>query len=373
MDILQVNPANKKQVHQFLDLPFRIYKDNPCWVPPLELDMGAITRPQKHPFYKYGEASFFLAMRNRRAVGRIALIKNQRYIDFNHDPAAFFYWFECENDPEAAAALFETAFAWARARGLTRLLGPKGFPPLDGGGILVEGFNYRPAFGMPYNPPYYPSLIEAAGFTQYRESVSGRLDRSIQFPQRIHDLAERVRQRRGLRIATYKNRRDLRALIPKLKDLYNGALGGTQGNVPLDDDDVNALADQLLWFADPRLVKIVMKGDEPVGFLLAYPNITAGLQKTKGRLFPFGWLTLLWELRTTPWVDINGAGLLEEYRGSGSTAILFSEMFKTAQMLPRFQYAEVVQIGVENDAMQREMQNFGIHFHKKHRVYQKDL
>lgn len=373
MDILQVSPANKKQVRQFLDLPFRIYKDSPHWVPPLEMDMAAITNPKKHPFYKYGQADFFLATRNGQPIGRIALIKNQRYIDFNNDPAAFFYWFECENDPEAAAALFETAFAWARARGLKRLLGPKGFTPLDGGGILVEGFNHRPAFGMPYNPPTYPALIEAAGFVPYEESVSGMIDRGIAFPQRIHELSERVQKRRGLRIATYKKRSDLKALIPKLKDLYNGALGGTQGNIPLDDDDVRALADQLLWFADPRLVKIVMKGDEPVGFLLAYPNITAGLQKIKGRPFPLGWLALLWELRTTEWVDINGAGLREEYRGSGGTAILFSEMFKTAQMLPHFKYAEVVQIGTENAAMQREMQNFGIQFHKKHRLYKKDL
>lgn len=373
MDILQVNPANKKQVHQFLDLPFHIYKGYPHWAPPLELDMGAITHPQKHPFYKYGQADFFLALRNGRPAGRIAVIKNQRYIDHNNDPAAFFYWFECEDDPHAAHALLESACAWARERGLTRLIGPKGFTALDGGGILVEGFERRPAFGMPYNPPYYPALIEAAGFAPYQESVSGYIDHSIAFPQRIHDLSERVQKRRGLRIATYKNRRDLKALIPKLKDLYNGALGGTQGGIPLDDDDVNALADQLLWFADPRMVKIVMKGDEPVGFLLAYPNITAGLQKTKGRLFPFGWLTLLWELRTTQWVDINGAGLLEEYRGSGGTAILFSEMFKTAQILPHFKHAEVVQIGTENHAMQREMQNFGIHFHKKHRAYKKDL
>jgi len=373
MNIVQIDQTNKKQVRQFFDLPFHIYKDYPNWVPPMEMDMGALLHPRRHPFYKYGEASFYLAVRNEHPVGRIAVIKNQRYIDYNADPAAFFYWFECENDPEAANALFETASTWAKERGLHKIIGPKGFTPFDGAGILVKGFEHRPAFGMPYTPPFYPALIEASGFETHRETVSGYIDRNIDFPPRIHELSERVQKRRGLHIAVYKKRSDLRALIPKLKEMYNGALSGTRENTPLDDDDVNALADQLLWFADPRMIKIVMKDDEPVGFLMAYPDITAGLQKTRGKLFPFGWITLLRELRTTEWVNLNGAGVIEEYRGSGGTAILFSEIFKTAQMLPHFKYADVVQIGTDNDVMLREMKNFGIDFYKQHRVYKKEL
>ena len=119
------------------------------------------------------------------------------------------------------------------------------------------------------------------------------------------------------------------------------------------------MADQMLWFADPHLIKIVMKDEKPVGFLLAYPDISAALQKTKGRLFPFGWITILRELRTTDWININGAGMIEEYRGLGGTAILYSEMFKSVIENPRYRHAEVVQIGLENEKMQREMENFG--------------
>ena len=133
------------------------------------------------------------------------------------------------------------------------------------------------------------------------------------------------------------------------------------------------MGNQMLWFADPKLIKMVMKGDEIVGFLLAYPDVSAALQKTRGRLFPFGWLTMLRELRRTDWININGAGLLPEYRGSGGTAILYSEMFKSVAANPRYRHAEVVQIGVENEAMQREMENFGVDFYKTHRVYQREL
>jgi hypothetical protein len=203
--------------------------------------------------------------------------------------------------------------------------------------------------------------------------VSGYLGTGIQFPPRIHELAERIAKRRGLRILRCNTRKDLRQLAAHLKDLYNNSLTGTEGTAPLTDEEVDTLANQLIWLADPKLVKLVMKNDKAVGFLLAYPDISAALQKTRGRLFPFGWLTLLFELRRTDWININGAGLLPEYRGSGGTAILYSEMFKSVSENPRYRHADIVQIGLENENMQREMVNFGIEFYKMHRTYHKEL
>jgi hypothetical protein len=165
----------------------------------------------------------------------------------------------------------------------------------------------------------------------------------------------------------------LRAALNHLKALYNEALEGTIGGTPVTDEEINTLADQMLWIADPRLIKIIMKEEIPVGFLLAYPDISRALQKTRGRLFPFGWVTILRELRTTDWININGAGMIEAYRGLGGTAILYSEMFKSLVENPRYHHAEVVQIGVENEKMQREIENFGVDFYKMHRTYQKIL
>lgn len=373
MNIVPISLSDKKQVKEFLDLAFRIYKDIPQWVPPLEMDARLVLNPKRHPYYKHSEAAFFLAYNDGRIVGRLVILNHRRYNDCNNEKTAFFYLFESENDIEAANHLFQAGFEWASQNGLNKVIGPKGFTPMDGGGILVKGFEHRPAFGMPYNPPYYPILIEAAGFKPHQESVSGYLGTSLQFPERIHDLSERIQKRRGLHIARYKTRKDLRSLIPNLKELYNRSLGGTRENVPLTDEDINALANQLLWFADPRLVKIVMKDDQPVGFLLAYPDISGALQKTKGRIFPFGWITVLRELKRTDWLNINGAGLIEEYRGLGGTAILFSEMYKSVVECGQFKHADVVQIGTENEKMQRELENFGIDFYKMHRVYARYL
>jgi hypothetical protein len=380
MDILPVNLADKKQVKAFLDLPFHIYREIPQWVPPLEMDARLYLDPKRHPFYKHSEAAFFLATRSSTSpssapltVGRLAVLNNQRYNDYNKSRTAFFYLFECENDPEAAARLFEAGCGWARERGLTEITGPKGFTLFDGFGLLVKGFEHRPAFGLPYNLLYYPALVEGQGFQMDSEAVSGHLDPQLEFPERIHQLSERIQQRRGLHIARYKTRSDLRALIPHLKELYNGALEGTTGTYPLDDAEVKVMADQMLWFADPRLIKIVMKDNQPVGFLLAYPDISAALQKTKGKLWPFGWLTMLREMKTTDWVNINGAGMIDEYRGLGGTAILFSEMYTTISESGQFRHADLVQIGTENGRMQRELRDLGVDFYKVHRVYKKQL
>jgi hypothetical protein len=367
--IVRLDPVDRKQVRDFLGLPFSIYKDVPQWVPPLQAEERLRLDPKRFPFYKHSHAAFFLAYEGTRPLGRLAVLDNRRYNEFNNERTAFFYLFECADDPTAAQAMIAAGCEWARRRGLTKILGPKGFTPMDGFGLLVQGFQHRPAFGLPYNPRYYAALIEGCGFEPQREAVSGYLGTKVRFPQRIHDLAKRIKQRRGLRIARFEKRSDLRALVPKLKDLYNDALRGTAGNAPVSDEEAKALASQMLWFADPKLIKIVMKDQEPVGFLLAYPDISAALQKTRGRLLPLGWLAILRELKRTDRLDINGAGLVPEYRGSGGMAILYSEMFKSVAESGRFRHAEVVQIGMENEAMRRDLENFGIDFHKLHRTY----
>jgi hypothetical protein len=373
MNITQIDLTNKTHLRDFLHFPFFIYRDIPQWVPPLQRDERLRLNPQRFPFYKHSHAVFFLAYQGNRPIGRLAILDNRPYNEFNNETTAFFYLFECENDPEAAHGLFDAGFTWARSRGLTKVIGPKGFTPMDGFGLLVKGFEHRPAFGLPYNPDYYPTLIKACGFNPLRDAVSGYISGDIQIPERIHELADRIKQRRGLHIARYEKRSDLKALVPKLKDLYNGALRGTAGNAPISDEEAHALADQLLWFADPKLIKIVMKGEEPVGFLLAYPDVSAALQRSQGRLFPFGWISLLQELKRTDWLNINGAGLIPEYRGSGGMAILYSEMFKSARDSGQFKHAEVVQIGMENEAMQRDLENFGVDFYKTHRTYVKAI
>jgi hypothetical protein len=147
---------------------------------------------------------------------------------------------------------------------------------------------------------------------------------------------------------------------------------GTTGNVPLSEQEVNKIVDQLIWFANPRLIKIIEKDDKLVGYLLAYPDVSAAVKKINGQVLPFGWVKLLREMRQSEWVNINGAGILEQYQGLGGTAILFSEMYKSVTE-GGFKYADLVQIGVDNDKMQRELRDLGIDFYKTHRMYHRAL
>lgn len=368
MHVIEIDTNDRHQVRRFLRLPFDLYRSTPQWVPPLAADVARMLDRQRHPFYQHSDAAFFLAETSAGAVGRLAVLDNRHYNDFNHEKTAFFYLFECENQRDTAHALFGAAMVWAQARGLDSIQGPKGFTALDGMGLLVKGFEHRPALGIPYNLPYYPDLVEAAGFAGSGDVVSGYLSARSPFPERIHRLSETVQKRRGLRIARFRTRRDLRALAPRLGTLYNASLTGTTGNVPLTDDEIRTITNQMLLFADPKLIKIVMKDDDPIGYLFAYPDISAAVQRTQGRIYPFGWIDLLWELRRTKWVNVNGAAIIEKYRGLGGTAILFSEMYKSV-VEGGFEHADLVQIGVSNENMQREMRDLGIDFYKTHRNY----
>lgn len=374
IQIIEIDTDNPQQVRQFIELPYRLYKDSPEWVPPLLSDIRHMLNRKRHPFYRHSEAAFYLAMdREGIPTGRLAVLENRNYNSFNQTHSAFFFLFECEQDNVSARELFSSACNWARARGLAEIIGPKGFSALDGLGLLVEGFEHRPAFGIAYNPPYYPTLLESIGFRSQGDMVSGYLSRqNSNFPEKIHQVADRVKERRGLQVKRFNSRRELRAIVPRLKELYNASVEGTPGNVPLTDEEAQSLASQLIWFADPKLIKIITKDDQPVGFLFAYPDISAALQRTGGRFFPFGWFDMVRELKKTKWVNINGAGIIERYRGLGGTAILFSEMFKTLKE-SRFEHGDIVQIGVDNQRMLLELRDLGINFYKKHRIFRRDL
>ena len=372
MRIIEINTTDSWQVKQFLALPFRLYANTPQWVPPMQGDARRVMDRKRHPFYRDGEAGFFLAIRDGRAVGRLAVLDHRGYNRFNRESTAFFYLFESEYDLEASQGLFKAGFEWARKRGLDKMVGPKGFSVFDGFGLLVRGFEHRPAFGLPYNLPYYPELVEAAGFTKQGDSVSGYLDGKMDFPDKVHQIAELLKSRRGFSVVPCRSKGDLKKIIPELKELYNSALEGMQGTVPITNEEVKGLESQLLWFADPSLIKIIKKGDKTVGFLLAYPDVSAAVQRTRGKIFPFGWYHLLRELKRTEWININGAGIMEGYRGLGGTALLFSEIYKSV-MGSRYRFADVVQIGVENENMHREMRGFGIDFYKIHRVYERKI
>jgi len=217
INICEIDTSNRRLVKEFLALPYKIYTNIPEWVPPLASDAKLILNRHKHPYYRHSDATFFLAVDSiGDTVGGLAVQDPQRYNDYNQTKLSFFCLFECTNDNEVARRLFEAAIAWARSKKPNQIVGPKGFTVFDGYGVLVKGFEHRPAFGLPYNPPYYSEIIEYCGFSPELEIASGYLDSNFDLPEKIVNLSQIIINRRGLSVRNFRSRRELRAMIPKL-------------------------------------------------------------------------------------------------------------------------------------------------------------
>jgi len=338
------------------------------------MEMKSVFNRKKHGFYQHGKAQFLLAIKDDQPVGRLMMLHNQSVDDETENMTGNFYFFDTINDKEVANQLFNCGVAWAREQSLNKIYGPKGMTPMDGLGMLVRGFDHRPAFGMPYNRDYYPDSLKSYGFKIVRTADSGYINaQNFVLPEKIFKAAEIIQEKRGFSVRKLRTRKDLKNAISLLGVMYNASLAGTGGNRPLSQEDLSTMADGLLWIAQPELIKIIMKDETPIGFLLAYPEVSQALQKTKGKIIPFGWLSVLIEKQRTDWVNINGIGVVEEYRGLAATALLFVELYRSIHSTGQFNHAEVIQIGTENERMRQELRNMGIEFHKTHALFELEI
>jgi hypothetical protein len=373
MSIHRLDLTNRRDVRRYIEFPFRLYHESKLWVPPFVNDVRAQLDPNRHPFYEHSEAAFFLALAGDEVVGRIAVLDNARYNEYKGERTAFFYHFDVVDDRAVSRALFDAAFDWARGRGLEMMWGPKGFTALDGRGLLIEGFEHRPAMGIAYNYPYYGELVEDAGFEKQLDFLSAYIDKQMGIPGRFLEVAEKVKKRRGFRTVRFRNRADLRAAIHRVAAVYNASFVEVQGYVPITEAEAEAIANNILAVADPTLIAVLMKGDAIVGFVLAYPDLSAAIQRCRGRLWPTGWYHLLREFKRTQWLNFNGAAILEPYRGLGGNALLYAELYQTLMGRPQYQYADLVQVQETNTRMIDELRAVEVRLYKKHRIYQRSL
>lgn len=373
MHIHRVDLSDKRDVRRYIQFPFHLYRESALWVPPFVNDARAQLDRNRHPFHEHSEAAFFLALEGEEVVGRIAALDNARYNEYTDQHTAMFYHFDVVNDRIASQVLFDAAFSWARGRGLESIWGPKGFTALDGRGLLVEGFEHRPALGIAYNYPYYDELVKDAGFEKQLDFISAYMDREMGFPARVLEVAERVKKRRGLRAVRFRTKRELRAAVRRVAAVYNESFVEVQGYVPITQAEAEAIASSILAIADPTLITLLMKGDEIAGFVLAYPDISAAIQRCRGRIWPTGWVHLLREFGRTEWLNFNGAAILEQYRGLGGNALLYAELYNTLMDRRQYQYADLVQVQETNFRIIQELRLMGVRPYKRHRVYRRAL
>lgn len=374
IQVVEIDADNPAHRQRFTRFPFRIYGKHPQWVPPLLIDHEAQLNRKKHPFYEHSDAAFFIATQDGQDVGRISAIENRPYNKYHDTRQAQFYFFEAIDDLAVATALFERVFEWARARGLDTVVGPKGFGPLDGYGMLIEGFEHRQVMTMMnYNMPYLPGLVTQLGFEKEVDFVSCYLSPDgFRLPERVHRIAGRVIERGTLGVKRFKDKRELISWAPRIGQAYNKAFINNWEYYPLSEAEIDFVLSNILTIADPRLIKVITHNDDAVGFLFAFHDVSAAIQRSGGRLFPFGLFDMLLEMRRTRWVAINGAGILPEFQGRGGNALLYSEMEKTI-LDSGFQHADLTQVAETAVNMRSDLVNLGGKPYKNHRVFRKKI
>jgi hypothetical protein len=329
---------------------------------------------RKNPFFEHSDGEFFLAQGdNGRTLGRLAIMEPRRLNAHKGWRAAQFYLFEAVDDFAAAEVLFGAAFEWARARGLNEIIGPKGFLQGDGMGVLVEGFEHLAALGQLYNPPYYGPFLERLGFEKITDFVSCYIPVDLELPDRIHQVAERVRTRRNFTVIAPSAWKKPWAHKQEMLSMYNSTFVDNWEYVPVTDREADALGERLLVIGDKRLSRVLYRDGEMAGFIFVFRNIGEALRATRGRLFPFGFIRLLIARARASRLDINGAGIIEKHQGVGANALLYSELFKTVKSKPQFRHAEAVQIDEKNARMISDLETMGVKVYKRHRVYRRGL
>jgi hypothetical protein len=358
---------------EFIELPFQLYRGNSYWVPWFRQDM-MLALKRTHPFFRHAEGEFFLVRKNGKPAGRLMVAHNRIYNTQHGIESVHFYFFDTIEDPQVPALLFDAAASWAREREQCTLLGPMLYGGASGTGLLVRGFEERAAMTMMrYNYPYYPQFLENLGFKKALDLHSAHLNPAVfKLPAKVHSVAEKVMKRNNFKVLRFRNKAELAAISSKIAGMYRDVLGHHMEAYELTDAELAHVTKELLSIADPDLIKIITYGDEPAGFLFAFPDISPALQKAKGRLTPWNILRLLREFKKTDALVVNGAGIRSEFQRLGGNALLYSELEKTVRSR-NFRRADLAQVAETTELMLDDLVTLGADIYKTHRIYRKDV
>jgi GNAT superfamily N-acetyltransferase len=361
-----------KELRRFIRLPFRLYQGNRCWIPPLLLDEWNTLNPKKNPAYRHCRVRLLVAERDGRPVGRVAAIINQQYIQKWGNKYCRFGWLDFVDDPEVSAALLGAVEAWARENGLEAVHGPMGFTDLDREGMLIEGFDELGTYSTYYNHPYYPRHLEALGYGKDVDWIEYYITAPSEIPEKVLRIQELVLRRSGLKLVEPK----LKTIVTyaqKIFELINEAYAQLYGVVELTPEQVDMYVKQFFNFLNPDYAKVVIDADDRVvAFGLAIPSLSRALQRSRGRLLPFGFLHLLWALKHPRTIDMLLVAVKPEYQARGLTAILMTEITRNS-LLHGVRGAESNPELESNTQVQAIWKHYDARQHKRRRCYLKRL
>jgi hypothetical protein len=373
---VSVRPARShRDIGAFIDLPFRLHAGTP-WVPPLKVERRIFLsrRPRLGTYASRVDFELFLAERDGHVVGRVSAHVDHAYNRHQGERRGWFGFFECEDDPEAAAALVTRAEDWLRARGMTLMSGPADFTMNDESGIVIEGHDRPPMIRQPWHPPYYQRLLEDLGLQKEVDLLMWELDISDrdQMLPILPELAADAREKHGVTIRRM-TRRGLRRDFDVFGEIYNRAWRRNFGFVPYDKADLDQYAAEVQLVFDAEWMMVAQVDAEPVAIAMTFPDINQVLRKMKGHVLPFGWLHYLRRKKIINKVRVGFLGVKPKFQHTGAAAALYVEHFDTSVAHPLIKGGEMGWILETNRAMNRGMEAMHGRVVKKYRVYRRDL
>jgi len=368
---------SRSDLKKFIHLPWKIYKNDPAWIPPLIQERKDFLNRKKNPFFEHADIELFIAEKDGQVVGRISAQIDHLHNETHKEQTGFFGLFECIHDPDVSACLLNNAAGWLKSRGMKTIRGPFSFSINEESGLLVNGFEHAPFILTPHNPPYYAGLLESWGLKKCKDLFCWRYDSARPVPEMARQIADETRRdpRLTIRELDTKNmERDVRILI----DVFNSAWKQNWGFVPLTENEIKKAAKDFQLILEPKLALIAEVDGQPAAISLALPNLHDAIQDLNGRLFPFGLFKLLYRIKRK---KIRSSrlillGIKKEFRkdvlGAGLSVLLYAEMHRRSQELKHWG-GELSWTLEDNQKINNGIALMGGEHYKTYRVYEKSL
>ncbi|HRE41507.1 MAG TPA: hypothetical protein PLG90_09245 [Ignavibacteria bacterium] len=360
---------------KFIDFPYKLYKGNPNWVPPLKFDVKNNLDTIKNPFYTHAEISLWLAYKDGEIAGRIAAIINKSHNEFYNDKVGFFGFFECINDTDVSNLLFTEAAQWLKQKGMTSIRGPVNPSMNDECGLLMDNFSKQNVLLMPYNFEYYIRLLETAGFQKAKDLYAFWIGTEViekkEMMAKLDRIADMVLKREKITIRKV-NMKDFGNEVQKVREVYNNAWSANWGFVPMTEAEFNFVAKNLKLAVDPDFVEFAEVNGKPIGFTLVLPDLNQATKRLDGSLFPFGIFKFLSDKKKINQLRVIIMGVVKEYQKRGIDAVFYRDTIRMGKK-KNYRGAEISWVLEDNFAMLQAAKNLGAEIYKTYRIFEKGV
>ncbi len=327
LEIRQV--VTRKDLKKFVNYPFKLYKGNSYWVPPLKFDEMNTLRRDKNPAFEYCEAKYWMAYRDGVPVGRVAGIINPHENLRWKTNLVRFGWIDFTDDPEVSEALIETVTEWGKSKGMTGIHGPFGFNDMDPEGMIIEGFDEMSSLSAIYNYPYYVDHVEKLGFTKAADTIQCEIRVPSEVPEKVERLSRIVLDKYKLHLLKPKKAKEIRPYAKKMFTMLNDAYKDLYGFTALSQKQMDYYTKMYFDFIRPEFVSLIIdENDDVAGFGITMPSLAKALRKANGSLFPLGFIHILRAIRKNDIIHMYLLGVRPDYQGKGILALVFHELTK---------------------------------------------